>query len=159
MKLFRKNKKGFSLIELLLVLGTIAVIAISAFMIYQNAKSSQTSKEKVANILIIKGEIKSIYSSFPSYEGINTDVLVKGNVFPPKMLIEDSGIIKPVNSFKGNITVTAVADNQNGTDSYGYVIKYFNVTTNECIKIVTAAQYNFDRTIIQGSKPPPQLQM
>lgn len=149
MNLFKKNKKGFSLIELLLALGVIAAITISAFMIYKNVKSSNIAKEEINNIHMIKSEIKSLYLSSPGYDGIKTDVLVKAKVFPEKMLISDNGTLKPINSFKGDITVVGAADNPEGTNSYGYTLRYYNVPSEECIKIVTALQPSFYRIIIQ----------
>ncbi|ACX87546.1 PilS domain protein [Pectobacterium parmentieri WPP163] len=145
----RKYRKGFSLLELILVLGVIAGLIVSAFIVYPKVQAAQRAEAEVKNISTIKAGIKELYSSSAGYDGLTTDVLVKAKVFPDNMLINDNGTIKPVNSFKGDITVIPIADNQAGIGSYGFTIRYNNVPSAECMKIVTALQSGFSRVIIQ----------
>ncbi|MDG0800836.1 type 4 pilus major pilin [Pectobacterium polaris] len=146
----RKYKKGFSLLELLLVLGVIAGLIVSVFIIYPKVQASQRAEAEAKNISTIQAGIKSLYSSSAGYDGLTTDVLVKAKIFPDNMLINDNGTIKPVNYFKGDITVMPIANNQAGIGNYGFTIRYNNVPPAECIKIATALQSGFSRIIIQA---------
>jgi prepilin-type N-terminal cleavage/methylation domain-containing protein len=54
-----KSKKGFSLLELLLVLGIIAALVVAAFIVYPKVQASQRSQAESNNIATIQAGVKA----------------------------------------------------------------------------------------------------
>jgi prepilin-type N-terminal cleavage/methylation domain-containing protein len=54
-----KSKKGFSLLELLLVLGIIAALVVAAFIVYPKVQASQRAQAESNNIATIQAGVKA----------------------------------------------------------------------------------------------------
>ena len=78
----RKSKKGFSLLELLLVMGIIAALIVAAFIVYPKVQASQRSQAESNNIATIQAGVKSLYSSTSNYTGLTTSVAIQSKIFP-----------------------------------------------------------------------------
>lgn len=137
-----KQKNGFSLIELLLVLGIIAALAITAFMIYPKVSSSNNAQREASNINTIRASVSSLYSSSPDYHGLTTAVGIKSKIFPDTMV--NTAGTAALNTFKGNVTLATSSFSRSGfvRDS-AFSIIYEAVPSAECVKIVSAVQSNF----------------
>ena len=134
----RKSKKGFSLLELLLVLGIIAALVVAAFIVYPKVQASQRAQAESNNIATIQAGVKALYTSASSFTGLTNTVAVQAKIFPDNMLSGSGTAAKPINAFKGNVTLAATAT-------------YDNVPAAECVKIATAAAGNFYITTV-GTK-------
>ena len=64
----KKSKKGFSLLELLLVLGIIAALVVAAFIVYPKVQASQRAQAESNNIATIQAGVKALYTSASSYD-------------------------------------------------------------------------------------------
>ncbi|ECA3699875.1 prepilin-type N-terminal cleavage/methylation domain-containing protein [Salmonella enterica subsp. enterica serovar Muenchen] len=137
----RKSKKGFSLLELLLVLGIIAALVVAAFIVYPKVQASQRAQAGV----------KALYTSASSFTGLTNTVAVQAKIFPDNMLSGTGNAAKPINAFKGNVTLAAAATGPSSAAGSSFTITYDNVPAAECVKITTAAAGNF-YTAKVGSK-------
>ena len=72
----RKSKKGFSLLELLLVLGIIAALVVAAFIVYPKVQASQRAQAESNNIATIQAGVKALYTSASSFTGLTNTVAV-----------------------------------------------------------------------------------
>ena len=144
-----KQKKGFSLIELLLVLGIIAALAITAFMIYPKVSSSNSAQTEASNINTIKASINSLYSSSPDYSGLTTDVALNSKVFPETMV--NSAGTAALNTFKGAVTIDTSNGSPSNAANSAFTITYAAVPAAECMKIVSAVQSNFYKVSVGGT--------
>ncbi|MBN3051398.1 prepilin-type N-terminal cleavage/methylation domain-containing protein [Pectobacterium brasiliense] len=129
----RKYRKGFSLLELILVLGVIAGLIVSAFMIYPKAQAAQRAEIEVKNITAIVSGINAIYGSSPNYTGINARTLIDAKIIPSQMRVE--GSYQVVNIWKGPVNFSYGMSN--------FSITYGNVPSVECAKIVLATASMF----------------
>lgn len=136
----KRNKKGFSLLELLLVLGIIAALIISAFIVYPKVQAAQRSESTLKNIATIQSGVRSLYSGTANYEGINNSVLINANVFPENLLKDGGSGVEVVNEFGGNIEIKSTF--ASGIANAAFSIKYYNVPSDECIRISTALSNN-----------------
>ena len=144
-----KKKNGFSLIELLLVLGIIAALAITAFMIYPKVSASNNAQTEATNINTIKASVTSLYSSSPDYTGLDTEVGIKSKIFPDTMI--NTAGTAAVNTFKGQVTLgTSKESPSNATDS-SFTITYEDVPSAECVKLVSAVASNFYKITVGGA--------
>ncbi|EHT08342.1 prepilin-type N-terminal cleavage/methylation domain-containing protein [Raoultella ornithinolytica 10-5246] len=139
----RKSKKGFSLLELLLVLGIIAALVVAAFIVYPKVQASQRAQAESNNIATIQAGVKALYTSTSSFTGLTNSVAAKANIFPDNMLINSGTFARPINAFKGNVTLAADKTGPSGADGSSFTITYSNVPAAECTKIITAAAGNF----------------
>ncbi len=139
----KKSKKGFSLLELLLVLGIIAALVVAAFIVYPKVQASQRAQAESNNIATIQAGVKALYTSTSSFTGLTNSVAAKANIFPDNMLINSGTFARPINAFKGNVTLAADKTGPSGADGSSFTITYSNVPAAECTKIITAAAGNF----------------
>ncbi|EDG0478613.1 prepilin-type N-terminal cleavage/methylation domain-containing protein [Salmonella enterica] len=139
----KKSKKGFSLLELLLVLGIIAALVVAAFIVYPKVQASQRAQAESNNIATIQAGVKALYTSASSFTGLTNSVAVQAQIFPDNMLSGTGSDAKPINAFKGNVTLAAASTGPSGTDGSSFTITYENVPAAECTKIITAAAGNF----------------
>ncbi|EQC2856510.1 type IV pilus major subunit protein BfpA [Salmonella enterica] len=145
----RKSKKGFSLLELLLVLGIIAALVVAAFIVYPKVQASQRAQAESNNIATIQAGV--LYTSASSFTGLTNTVAVQAKIFPDNMLSGTGNAAKPINAFKGNVTLAAAATGPSSAAGSSFTITYDNVPAAECVKITTAAAGNF-YTAKVGSK-------
>ena len=139
----KKSKKGFSLLELLLVLGIIAALVVAAFIVYPKVQASQRAQAESNNIATIQAGVKALYTSTSSFTGLTNSVAAKANIFPDNMLINSGTFARPINVFKGNVTLAEDKTGPSGADGSSFTITYSNVPAAECTKIITAAAGNF----------------
>ncbi|MEC5343190.1 type 4 pilus major pilin [Brenneria populi] len=139
----RKSKKGFSLLELLLVLGIIAALVVAAFIVYPKVQSSQRATAESNNIATIQAGVKALYTAASSYSGLNETVAVQAKIFPDNMLSGSGSAAKPVNAFKGNVLLGTSTDSPSGVANSAFTITYVDVPALECTKIVSGVGANF----------------
>ncbi|ENN9152056.1 TPA: prepilin-type N-terminal cleavage/methylation domain-containing protein [Escherichia coli] len=147
----RKSKKGFSLLELLLVLGIIAALVVAAFIVYPKVQASQRAQAESNNIATIQAGVKALYTSASSFTGLTNTVAVQAKIFPDNMLSGSGTTAKPINAFKGNVTLAAAATGPSSAAGSSFTITYDNEPAAECVKIATAAAGNFYITTV-GTK-------
>lgn len=138
-----KKNKGFSLLELLLVLGIIAALVVGAFIVYPKVQASQRAEAESKNIATIQAGIKSLYTSASSFSGLTNTVAVQSKVFPDNMLVGTGSSASVVNAFKGKVTLDVSTDSPSKAANSAFTITYENVPAAECTKIVSAAASNF----------------
>ncbi|EFT1001157.1 prepilin-type N-terminal cleavage/methylation domain-containing protein [Escherichia coli] len=139
----KKSKKGFSLLELLLVLGIIAALVVAAFIVYPKVQASQRAKAESNNIAAIQAGVKALYASASSFTGLTNTVAVQAKIFPDNMLVGSGSSAKPVNAFKGDVTLASANSGPSAAQGSSFTITYSNVPAAECTKIITAVAGNF----------------
>lgn len=140
-----RSKKGFSLLELLLVLGIIAALVVAAFIVYPKVQASQRAQAEANNIATIQAGVKALYTSASSFTGLTTSVAVQAKIFPDNMLSVSGSdtAAKPINAFKGDVLIASDSTGPSKTSGSSFTITYKNVPAAECTKIITAAAGNF----------------
>lgn len=140
--MFMNTKKGFSLIELMLVLGIAACISISSFIIYPKVQAS--AKEQREN---------DDYSSFISEDITRIQNAVQ-NIMKDKSSY--SGLRHMyAKEFTKNYQNVEVLSSNNGpaeTDGSAFDIVYKGLTKNECLKVVNNVASNFYAVSINDIK-------
>lgn len=141
-------KKGFSMVELLLVFAIILGAAIIVFVAYPKAQDSQLATQEQQNLATIQAGVKNLYSGANSYGGANpitTATVVQSNVVPQNMIIPGTDTMS--NKWNGQVTV-ASATSTGGIAGDAFSITYNNVPVTPCVKLVTSAGLNFDRVTV-----------
>lgn len=137
-----RHAQGFSLLEILLVLGIAAALIIAAFVVYPKVQAANRAQAEAQNIAAIAAGARALYASSASYATVNNTVLLNAKVFPDSMV---SGT-NVTNVWGGAVTAapsTAITNGLKLTEA--------NVPQVECTKIAASAGANFTMVTINGT--------
>lgn len=136
MKIIR-NKKGFSLLELLLSLAIISAFIVAAFLVYPGVKASNEVNQETKNLSAIYVASKELFSSSSDYSKWSLNVLVKAKALPDNMIFSES-TSEYRNAWGRNVRYSLYSTPESGyTYSAGYTLIY-EVSENACTKFITA---------------------
>ncbi len=138
---FNQTKaKGFSLIELLLVLGVLAILLVAAFVVYPQVRDRNQANAEVANLTAMKANVTNLYASKGgNYAGLNQDIANQARVFPSSM---NGGSYTPgtrINSSWGGEVVVE----EDPSNSRRFNVRYTMVPAGVCLGLVSGAATNF----------------
>lgn len=144
MKSFNTRNKGFSLIEILLVIGIIAVLAIAAFLVFPQVQASQRANAEQSNIQTVAAGIKNLYQG--RYTGISNTTVNAARIFPANMNGGDN-TTGTINSSWGGSVVIAPAGTPAGSQ---FTMTYADLADTVCLKLVPGLATNFDSVTVGG---------
>ncbi|WP_426596335.1 type 4 pilus major pilin [Pectobacterium brasiliense] len=139
----RKYRKGFSLLELLLVLGIIAALIVSVFIIYPKIQAAQRVEAEVKNIAAIQAGVQSVYASTTSYSGLFNAPMIRANIFPDNMIKRSGFTSRIVNSWGGYVDLSSADTGPSGTPGSVFTIIYQGVPSAECSRLISATAASF----------------
>ncbi|MCA8354224.1 type 4 pilus major pilin [Burkholderia cepacia] len=154
MKLFNINKKkaarGFTLIEILLVVGFIALAGIGIYVVYNKVQTGNAANTEARNLDTLRAGVKNLYGASVNYANITPAVLLNGRVVPDNM--RDAAGANIVNSFGGTVGVAQATYGTGAAANNAFAITYPNVPADVCSKFVTVGGNSFNRVVV-GTTP------
>lgn len=152
--LYLKNKmkkQGFSLLELLLVMGIVAALIIAAFIIYPKVMTQVRVTNELRNIATIMTGIKQLYQGKSDFEGFGTAVLIKSKIAPDNMLQPGNNVMLR-NSWEGYFSMgnSGYGVAGGGTIWNAFTIKTAGIPSADCLRLVNELYnlYNKDLTYL-----------
>lgn len=140
------KQRGFTLTEIILVLIIASVLVISVFIIFKKVQRHEKIRTEISNLINLKGQIDSLFSSLPDYSTLSNSLLIESDLVPKGILYEDSlGKKWMRNSWNGNIIVS-----QYLSSPIYYSIVYQNIPVDTCSNIISAAQKYFPSIKVTG---------
>lgn len=145
------KKKGFTLVEILLVVGFIALASIGIYSAFGKTNSSNKALQESRNINVLKAGIKNIYGGSQGYDGLSNSVLNNTRTTPDSMRqvpysSPDSTI---TNMFGGAVLVIPTPLGGSGLNN-GFRISYSKVPGDVCAKLVTMVDRNIEKITVHG---------
>jgi len=137
----RGQQAGFSLLELLLVLGVIAALAIAAFIVYPSVQASNQAQSEVSNLNTARANILQLFNR-GVFTGLDNDTINTARGIP---LAWNGGVTAAgttLTNIWGGLVTIVPADGGGGTDNF-VSITMADVPTNACLKFVPALVTNF----------------
>lgn len=137
-----RKSKGFTLLELLLVVAIVAIALAVLFFLFNKVQSKSTAQTEAQNLVTMAADVKGLFSPQGNFTGINDAVLVQNNV-PPTGMVSGNNI---VNGWGGAVTV-APAGIRNSQATF----RYAGVPTGDsCSAFVQGAQSAFAIINVNG---------
>ena len=151
----RKAEEGFSLLELLLVVGVGALLLLAGIGTYQLVTAGSTANEAVRLIATVKQQTQRAFQGQATYGANGTDLvptLVAMQAFPSGV-VNAAGV--PLDPWGGAMTGLA-AQSPAGAAGDSFTITFPAVPTSSCIQIGTAFTENdtdFISLVVNGAAP------
>ena len=155
MKLKYKHKKinkGFTLVEILLVVGFIALAGIGIYSIYAKVSTSNKALTESRTFNTIKAGIKNIYGGSQSYTGVANAVLNDARSTPDSMRAVPyvAGDTNIFNTFGGTVTIATVILGGSGLNN-GFRLTYTQIPGDVCSVLATNLNATVDQITVAGT--------
>lgn len=155
MKSIQRNQGGFTLVEILLVLGIIAILAIAAFIIYPQVQASNRANTEQSNLTAITAGTKNLFGSTRDYGPATNAVLNVARVFPAGMNGGKFGSTDTVSSsWSGSVTVTGdtcLGVSSAAANTRCFQVLYAGMPSEVCSKLVPGLLTNYKLIKISGT--------
>lgn len=139
--------KGFSLIELLLVLGVLAILLVAAFVVYPQVRDRNQANKEIVNMAAIRANVNNLYASKPSnYTGLTNQVALAAKVFPADMA--PPGATQATSAWGRPVEVTS--DNPSGQRFFR--IRYLGMSSNLCTLILPSVAKDYEEVVLYLSQ-------
>ena len=150
MKLITRKRKGFTLVEILLVVGFIALAGIGIYTVYTKVQMSNAALQEGKNLDTIRAGTKNLFGGTQTYANISNIVLNDARITPDSMrpIPYQQGASSITNNFGGSVQVAAVA--LGGGSNNGFSVDYPKVPGAVCAKLVTGAGTGWDQVTVGG---------
>ena len=151
MKLFKNKKqnKGFTLVEILLVVGFIALAGIGIYTIYAKVQVSNQANTESRNLDTLRAGIKSLYGGSPNFGSITNAVVNNARLTPDSMRTAlTAGNADITNTFGGAVVVAPVTLGTGTGANNGFSITYPAVPGAVCSKLVSSAGVQFNQVAV-----------
>ncbi|SSF10025.1 type 4 pilus major pilin [Klebsiella pneumoniae] len=146
-----KSKKGFSLLELLLVLGIVAALIVASFIVYPKVRDARYVDIEAKHIGQIYASVRNVYAGKPDYSGLaTTAVAIPAQFFPDDMLSKKT--TWGISSWGGYVVVDANDVSPSGLAASSFTISYSDVPDSVCIRLITAVDSAFYNIYISNQK-------
>lgn len=126
-----KQKKGFSLIELLAVLGVGGSMVAGALMLVSDVQSKRDIKSNSENISAIFNNMQTVFAN-ESVDVSDAANLYAAGIFPSsmKIILDSSGVFSEVRTTGGGLVELDAV----GTD--GYMLTYPKLSSDSCVEVI-----------------------
>ena len=151
LKLNKQSNKGFTLIEILLVVGFIAIAAIGVYFVYNKVQVGNQANTEARNIDTLRAGITSMYKATRNYSTVNNLVVNQARITPDNMREAGAATNVITNSFGGNVTIAPATLGNGGGTANGFSIRYENVPGAVCSKLVSGAGSQFNQVTVAGT--------
>lgn len=136
------SSKGFSLVEILLVLGVISVIAVGAFIIYPRVSLASQAKAEAEKVRVIHASIAETMHRHSLF-GATSAALVAANVVGPDDFQSPWGPIQFYPTIDGHGCTAAPGCN-------GFSLRYSAVPPAACVILVQNLAPTANKIRVQG---------
>lgn len=132
-----RDKKGYSILEIVIVFGIISALIISALYFYPKIRNSNTVNLEVVNLNTILSGIYGLYTA-NNYNGLSNKILIDAKIVPNTMISNTP--YKIINSWKGEVIISP---QKTANRTVLLKIRYTNIPQEQCALFITAIEKNF----------------
>lgn len=137
-----KNQAGATLLEMVMVVGIIAIISVGAVSYYNTVSNSNKVKDEVNNLNSLSAAIKGMFNTQGNYSGLENKIVLRSGSFPDRMRVSETNFSDIKHSWKNN-GVEVDPQTIFGSTDDGFSIVYSDVPTGACYDIVQQAARHY----------------
>ncbi len=141
----RKKNKGFTLVEILLVVGFIALASIGIYAVYNKVTTTSKANQENNNLQTLKTGIKQLFGNQGNFTGLTETVIRNSRLAPQQMNTGAAGGL--INMFGGTVTIAP----QLFGSFNGFRITSNSVPGDVCVKLVATASGTFEQITANGT--------
>ena len=150
----RVNEQGRSMIEMLGVLAIVGVLSVGGIAGYSKAMAKFKANKVIDQVTMISTNIRTLYASQRTYNGLNNILAKKTNAVPAEMYEKQSDSMIS-NGFGGSVYITT--GYHLGKEDNAYVITFDSIPQAACVTMATTdwggdAGSGFAYMAINGAK-------
>ena len=132
----RVNEQGRSMIEMLGVLAIVGVLSVGGIAGYSKAMNKFKTNKVIDQVNMISTNIRTLYSSQRTYNGLDNKLAVKIGAIPSEMYDASVASVSEItNAFSGEVYI--MPGTHNGQDETAYIIGFDGLPKSACIVAVT----------------------
>lgn len=139
----KSSSQGFSLVEILIVLGVISVIAVGAFLIYPRVSQASQAKEVADKVKLVHASIMDGMHGRSLY-GATSAALVSAGMAEPEDFQSPWGVVNFHPTRDGHGCSAAAGCN-------GFSLSFANVPTYACVSLVQSTAMTSHKVRVQGT--------
>ena len=137
-----RPSQGFSLIELLLVLGVLAILLVAALVVYPQVRARNQVNNEVQNLAAMKAGFLSLYANGGDWTTLTRGVANQARIFPVTMNGGDYGATAPITSSWGQpVMISPLRPTH--LDGKLVTFQYFRFPDDVCVPLASAAAANY----------------
>lgn len=152
---YRNQQAGFSLVEILLVLGIIAILAIAAFIVYPQAQDSNRANTAQTNLISMAAGIKNLYGSTRDYASLTTELANKAGVVPTSMNGGNPDAAGITSAWSAPVDIGPGAVDATTGAAPTFTITFQDMPGTICAKLVPGVMQNFKKVYVPASAATP----
>lgn len=130
----RVNEQGRSMIEMLGVLAIVGVLSVGGIAGYSKAMAKFKANKVIDQVTMISTNIRTLYASQRTYNGLNNVLAKKTNAIPAEMF-DDASNSTINNGFGGSVHITT--DSHLGKAEQAYVVIFDSIPKAACVTMAT----------------------
>lgn len=153
----QNHKKGFSLIEMLLVIGVLAVLLIGAFVVYPRVQESQQIQNESQNLITMQAGIINYfesqgnnYNSLGAYSSGQGVVFAnRAGIIPATLNNGNKSASTATHTWGGVVIIHTTSGIYNGyAGGRNFVVRYNGVPSSACPQLVLNVFNSFGAVMI-----------
>ncbi len=138
------KNRGFTLVEVLLVVGFVALASIGIYAVYNKISTSYKASETSRQVLLIIDGVKNLYGNQNTYGGLSNSVVINSRMLPSSMV--DGATI--TDKFGNEITVRPTS--YGGVLNNVITIELTSVPPEACAKIAPLVSQSVEGISVNG---------
>lgn len=140
------RRNGFSLVEILLLLGLVSILLVAALIAYPQVRERNYVNTERQRLLKIVSVIRPVFAFKPTYDGLTTDSANAVRAFDVAMNNDNYAPGQVINHSWGGVVLVGPA-----TDNRFMRITYADVPPEACVKLATGVARNFWQLYVEGN--------
>lgn len=127
--IFKRKKRGLTLIETLLALGVAAIVIIGAVSFYNNAAGTNAINDAKGQIQAYVNGVKKVYASQSTYTGLDNATIIATGVAPQPAISGANGLVNP---WRGTTTIASASGGS------AFTVTMAGVPQDACVSLLTS---------------------
>ena len=137
------SRLGFTLLELLIVLGSITVISSGTWVAYQISNRRSETKSAIQGARTLSNTLMQTYGRTGSFANLDTQSVINGQLAPANLPVVNHSLTNP---WGGSVTV---APSSTGSNAFSLTFK--GVPSDGCVNMASQLSPNFEHVNVNNT--------